>query len=160
MADENGRVIPIDATGGQVRWSVRGPEDLVLTGRAAQVDVAKGVSSTYACQNCCGDSFDHGSCLPSIIIGVPGDTSQFAAQEYDHNCYGTVGPPFYVSPSEWSSDNNAVTTVNSSGLATAQGDGNTNIVARWTAYVRHLTGYPAYCVERQSSRSEMLRRHL
>jgi len=146
VADENGRVIPIDATGGQVRWSVHGPEDLVLIGRAEQVDIAKGISSSYACQNCCGDSFDHGACLPSTVIGFPGDTNQFSAQEYDHNCYGTVGAPFYVSPSSWSSDNTAVATINSSGLATAQGEGSTNIVARWTSYVRHLTGYPAYCI--------------
>jgi hypothetical protein len=146
VADENGRVIPIDATGGQVRWSVRGPQDLVLIGRAEQVDVAKGVISSYACQNCCGDSFDHGSCLPSVIIGLPGDTTQFTAQEYDHNCYGTVGAPFYVSVSSWTSDNNAVATINSSGLATAVDPGSANIIARWTAYVRHLTGFPAYCI--------------
>ena len=30
-----------------------GPEDLVLIGRAEQVDIAKGLSSSYACQNCC-----------------------------------------------------------------------------------------------------------
>jgi len=129
-----------------VHWSFRGPQDLVLIGRAEQVDVAKGISSSYACQNCCGDSFDHGACLPSVIIGLPGDTNQFTAQEYDHSCYGTVGAPFYVSPSSWSTDNTAVATINSSGLATAQGEGSTNIVAQWTSYVRHLTGYPAYCI--------------
>jgi hypothetical protein len=107
--------------------------------------VANGLSSTYACQNCCGDSFDHGTCLPNVVIGPPGGTSQFSAQEYDHNCYGVVGAPFYVSVSSWSSDNTAVATINSSGLATAQDGGSTNIVARWAAYVRYLYGYPAYC---------------
>lgn len=43
-----------------------GPEDLVLNGRA-EVDVAKGVSSTYGCQNCCGDSFEYEACLPRIL---------------------------------------------------------------------------------------------
>jgi hypothetical protein len=27
-----------------------------------------------------------------------------------------------------------------------QGEGSTNIVARWTSYVRHPTGFPAYCI--------------
>ncbi|HXG65560.1 MAG TPA: Ig-like domain-containing protein, partial [Blastocatellia bacterium] len=146
VADEHGQTIPVDGTSGQVHWSLRGPEELVLIGRAEQADLAKGLSSSYACQNCCGDSFYQGSCLPNPVIGIPGSTNQFRAEEQDKDCFGNLRTPFSVSPSSWSSDNTTVATINASGLATAQGPGSANITARWTAYVRYYGGYPAACI--------------
>ena len=41
----------------QLHWSMRGAENLVLIGRAEQVDAARGLATSYACQNCCPDRF-------------------------------------------------------------------------------------------------------
>ncbi|HXG67138.1 MAG TPA: Ig-like domain-containing protein [Blastocatellia bacterium] len=145
VADEHGQVIPKEAASGQVHWSLRGAEELVLIGRAEQADLARGLSSSYACQNCCGDSFYQGSCLPNPVIGIPGSTNQFTAQEQDKDCYGNLRTPFVVSAS-WNSDNTAVATVTSYGLATARAPGSATIWARWEAYTRYFRTYPAGCV--------------
>lgn len=55
VPDAFGRTIPTGTTGGQVHWSAKGREQYAIVGRAEFVDLAHGVSATYACLNCCPD---------------------------------------------------------------------------------------------------------
>jgi hypothetical protein len=73
------------------------------------------------------------------VIGYPGDTTLFTALQRNVNCYGNFLDAFPVSPS-WSSDNPSVATIDASGLATAQGEGNTLIHASWEAITWYDTG--------------------
>jgi len=81
VPDANGNTLPLDAKSGQVNWSMRGAQNQVLIGRSEQVDLAKGVSSNYACQNCCPDSFDSGWVDPGGGFGFVGDWSSFGRNE-------------------------------------------------------------------------------
>jgi hypothetical protein len=138
VPDEQGRTIPRKATRGQVAWSVVGADYLVLIGRAEQADVIGGLSSSYACVDCCPASFYDGWCDPGSATGYPGETTQFTAVEQDQNCYGNSFEPFEVSAS-WSSQNTSVATVDSGGLATAQDEGSTLIRATWSTFERGET---------------------
>jgi hypothetical protein len=138
VPDEQGRTIPRKATRGQVAWSVVGADHLVLIGRAEQADVIGGLSSSYACVDCCPASFYDGWCDPGSATGYPGETTQFIAVEQDQNCYGNLFEPFDVSAS-WSSQNTSVATVDSGGLATAQDEGSTLIRATWSTFERGET---------------------
>jgi hypothetical protein len=75
--DERGRIIPLNISNGQLQWTLRRkdtlPDDdakgnLALIGRSEQVDFVKNVSSSYACQNCCGGGDVGGFCVSSAII--------------------------------------------------------------------------------------------
>jgi hypothetical protein len=129
--DEGGHAIPLNATHGQVSWSVDGREDLTLIGRAEQVDVASGLSMTSACQTCCQAGFYDGWCDPGSATGLPGDTGQFTAKQRKQDCHGNILSAITALSPTWSSTNTSVATVNSSGFATAQAAGTTNIVATW-----------------------------
>jgi len=133
VADEWGKKIPPDATRGQIQWSIKGPKNLVMVGRSEQVDTARALSMSYACQNCCPDSFSGGWVDPGGGSGFPGDTMQFNAFELTTNCYGSSSPPYGVYPS-WDSTNWYACSCNGSGLSTAQAPGTSVIQARWTSY--------------------------
>ena len=102
VPDADGKTLPLDAKSGQVNWSMRGSQNQVLIGRSDQVDLAKGVSSNYACQNCCPDSFANAWVDPGAVQGFAGDTTQFAGFEQTMNCYGSLNAPFNPGPS-WDS---------------------------------------------------------
>ena len=130
-----GRAIPQDAASGQVHWSLRGPSRIVLIGRAEQADLSNGVSSSYACQNCCGDSFDSGWMDPGSVEGTVGDVTFFTAIEQDRSCYGSLLAPFTVNPS-WESSNPAVAICDGGGMTTGVGPGSAIISGRWMVYQR------------------------
>src|SRR5262249_18740428 len=55
VPDENGHAIPLTAVQGSFKWSLiqaSDAEEFVMIGRAEQVDIVRGISSSYACQNC------------------------------------------------------------------------------------------------------------
>lgn len=83
---------------------MRGPQNQVLIGRSEQVDVARGISSNYACMNCCPDSFANGWIDPGSVQGFVGDTTQFNGFEQTMSCYGTLSPPYNPFPSWDSTD--------------------------------------------------------
>ena len=56
VPDVNGMVIPLTANSGQVHWSKTGHEAGMLIGRSEQFDLGSGISSNYACANCCPDN--------------------------------------------------------------------------------------------------------
>ncbi len=143
--DERGRKIPLDAARGQIMWSVYGPEDLVLIGRSEQADLSKGISSNYACQNCCGNSHYTGWVTPGggLDIGIGGSFTS-TANEQEQNCYSTPLTPFTPYPLTWAS--------NDTGILGASGDyawgiseGSANMSGTWSIYNRFYGGYPAAC---------------
>lgn len=133
VKDEHNQTIPLAATHGQVQWSIEGPENLAIIGRAEQADSLKGMSSSYACVNCCPPSCAETWVNPGSVVGFPGDTTQFTAQQQNEDCFGNLMTPFTVGSPTWSSSNSSVASV-SGGLATALSAGTTNLGATWTAF--------------------------
>jgi hypothetical protein len=146
--DADGNTLPLDAKSGQVNWSMRGSQNQVLIGRSEQVDLAKGVSSNYACQNCCPVSFDSGWVDPGGTDGFVGDWWTFHGREQTVNCYGSPNAPFDPWPSWDSADSNVCTCM--SGIGTGQLPGFTSIQAHWTSYEwgSFESGNPNECYER------------
>lgn len=132
MPDAQGRVLPLEATHGQVHWSIEGDENLRLIGRAEQMDAVRGMSMTSSCMECCPDSWYSFWITPGSAIGFPGDTTQFNSIQQNQTCYGEVLDPFTVPSPTWSSTNPSVAGCSSTGLATAQLPGFTHIQSRWT----------------------------
>lgn len=137
VKDEHNQTIPPDATHGQVQWSIEGPENLTLIGRAEQGDSLNGMSSSYACVNCCPASCINTWIDPPSVTGFPGDTQQFTGFQQNEDCFGNQLSPFSQSAT-WSSTDSSVATVDSTGFATAQDVGNTNIDGTWTAFLWDL----------------------
>lgn len=135
VRDEHGHTIPGDKSSGQVIWSVEGGENLVLIGRAEQADLVKGISSSYACVNCCPASCVATWVDPPSVTGFAGDTQQFSPFQQNEDCFGNVLQPFSISNATWSSTNSSVATVNTTGFVTAQNVGTTNIGASWSAWL-------------------------
>jgi hypothetical protein len=137
VKDEHNQTIPLDAKHGQVQWSIEGPENLTLIGRAEQVDSVSGMSSSYACVNCCPASCMETWVDPPSVTGFVGDTQQFTGFQQNEDCFGNPLSPFSRSAT-WSSTNSSVATVNSTGFGTAQNVGNTSIQGTWTAFLWDL----------------------
>jgi hypothetical protein len=146
--DEAGRTIPLDATKGQLKWSMKQVADvppaeqarqqLALIGRTEQIDIANGISSNYACQNCCGDSYYDSFITPFSAEIEIDEQVDFDVYQIDEDCYGEL-TTYQRTPlngfTSWSSSDTSVATVNDS-IATAVGDGNATITATWTDYIR------------------------
>jgi hypothetical protein len=148
VPDVDGRIIPAEVSSGQLMWSLKqmGPppagdearQALALIGRSEQVDVERGLSSNYACQSCCTNSY-YDSFLSPAGADVEVDTLvNFTVYQRDKDCYGVVSMPyprtFFDGPVTWSSSDTETATVNASGQATAIGAGETTIRATWTDY--------------------------
>lgn len=120
-------------------------------GRSEQVDVGRGVSSSYACQNCCSDSY-HSSTLSPGGGEVEADASlDFDVWQQNKDCYGTVTAPYprtvFDSPTSWSSSDTGTATVSSDGVASAIGAGETTIKATWTDYRYDARFAPCFYLE-------------
>jgi hypothetical protein len=136
VRDDDGAVIPPGATRGQVIWSIYGPDALAMIGRSEQVDEANAVSSSYACQNCCADSFLEGRVeTDGFTVDIGGSTT-FLARERRSTCYGQQPGWFTVFPSSWSSWDPGIAWM-SGGHATGMAFGSTNVEAFWTGYARY-----------------------
>lgn len=134
VPDVNGQTIPRGETRGQVQWSLTGGVDRVLIGRSEQVDLVRGISSNYACQNCCGNSFYDGWVTPVQETSFEGGQIQYIAMQRDANCYGQVYPPYTAGvPFYSSSDTSICNTGFGTGTTTGIGPGETFINASWTA---------------------------
>ncbi len=59
VPDEAGKVIPLDATSGQIHWSVIGTDNHSMIGRSEQVDPENGISTNFSCFVCCPNSFNN-----------------------------------------------------------------------------------------------------
>ncbi len=144
VADENGKPIPLHETQGQVQWSMTGGVDRVLIGRAEQVDISNGISSNYACQNCCGNSFFDGWLTPVESTGYTDYQLQFTAWQRDTNCYGQLYPPYPADIPYYSAADESVCDPDFSGTTTGITPGTTVIYGGWTANSWFL-GLNEYC---------------
>ncbi|MCC6742834.1 MAG: hypothetical protein IT175_03145 [Acidobacteria bacterium] len=143
--DEAGYKIPLTADKGQVQWSMDGDDNLVIIGRAEQVNPTIGLSSTYACQNCCPDSFYSLEGVPDPLEGPPEASVQLKATIAVSNCYGTIRVRVNDSFNRWLAlpnpywaSNESIASVSpTSGLVTLNDYGNATIytVARDREYL-------------------------
>lgn len=151
VPDETGVTIPLNVSSGQLQWTLRRRNEparnadeldrLALVGRSEQIDVIHGISSNYACQNCCGGTFLNGSIEPQNLQFETGDIVEFRAYEVGQTCY-IYQAPNRVYPTNWSSTNPAVAIVGSnSGIVTMLGSGTAQIKASW-AVERSYENYP------------------
>lgn len=138
VPDAQGRTIPLEVTQGRVHWSVSGPKDRVLIGRAEQVNVAGGMSSTSACGYPCPNSYWAAWIVPDDILSPAiGEVSTHRAYQQDqHDFYGVL-PPYETYPYWWSS-NPSVMSISGSAYnpayGTAHAVGDAYIYADWSAY--------------------------
>ncbi len=134
VPDVNGLRIPLGDTSGQVQWSLTGGVDRVLIGRSEQVDLVRGISSNYACQNCCPNSFFDGWLTPVQSTSFEGGQIQFIAMQQDANCYGQTYPPYQAgAPFFTSSDSSICDPGFSTGTTTGVGPGEAVINGAWMA---------------------------
>ena len=141
VPDAFGITIPLHVSSGQLQWTLSRRHDpersedefdrLALVGRSEQVDVTKGISSNYACQNCCGGTFLNGRIEPDEVGFTAEDVVQFQAYREGQTCYEDTYPiPHY--PTNWESTNPAVVSIGSNtGIATMHGIGVAKIKASW-----------------------------
>ena len=132
IPDAMGHFIPLEATSGQVHWSKTGPELGMLIGRSEQADLQLGVSSNYACANCCPDNAANARVVPSTANKPVDQNQNFVAQQQLTTCYGSFSSYMDVYLSTWSSNDENIATV-SVGSATAVAPGTATIRAEWHA---------------------------
>jgi hypothetical protein len=148
IPDEQGRTIPPAVSSGQLQWTLRRKDNLPgddvranlsLIGRSEQVDITKGIINNYACQNCCAGSYSTGYVTPGDGTTEVNNNVQYQAYETGMTCYNEPYS-FQITPT-WSSSNQSVATISGSGLAAAQGVGETQIKAKWYVW-RYFESYP------------------
>ena len=130
VPDVRGRVIPLDANSGQIHWTKTGTETGMLIGRSEQVDVDQGISSSYACVNCCPDNAVNPRIVPNTNTNIVSGESQFIAEHQLTTCYGGFSDWVGVFSAQWQSTNENIASV-SFGLATGVAPGTTTIRADW-----------------------------
>lgn len=133
IKDEKGNTLPADAMEGQIFWSGRGKQNLVLIGRVEQIEAGGGMSFTTACGTCCFPEYVSAVLTFGSSEGVVGDTTQFYAYEQESDCYGCYYPSLTPASGSisWTSSDITIATVDSTGLATAVGAGTATITATW-----------------------------
>jgi hypothetical protein len=103
------------------------------------------MASTYECACPCPSSFGGARLTPSSIVGFPGDTALFLAQQQNSNCHGTMSCWFNVpGGATFSSTNPSIATIDSGGSATCVAPGSTTLLASWTGTVYYTAG-PSGC---------------
>ena len=157
IPDERGRLIPPYVSSGQLQWTLRRkdnlPDDdiranLALIGRSEQVDITKGITNNYACQNCCTGDFISGRIEAADLSqeGQPievGSSRTYLAVEEQQTCYG-FGYEFTsenvaIWNAVWTSSNYNVANV-VQGNVTGVSGGNATIQASWYPYYSYV--YP------------------
>ena len=136
IPDERGRRIPLQAKRGKIVWSVRGADSLALLGRSEQVDLVKGISSSYACHMCCPNSVRNTWIDPISLDIFTGDVTSFRGVERDNTCYGGLTPPYYIGDL-WTTDNPNVADVSGIGSGadvTALNSGTATVTAQGAVY--------------------------
>jgi hypothetical protein len=131
VPDANGRTIPLNATRGQVQWSVRSIDNLPMIGRSEQVDLANRMSFSYACQGCCPNEYiAYGMSPDSASVFAVSQTSQFSPLEVPSGCYGPWNP-YPVGANSWTVDDTNVAHMVSDGVAEGTTDGFATVTADW-----------------------------
>lgn len=155
VPDARGQTVPVEATRGQVHWSLNGSDSRALIGRSEQVDVRNGLSSSYACQNCCQDTFHSGwiesGSLGNRILPDYDAPELFSPFEQDISCYGTLLEPFNPEASMSSADWNIAECGSPSGMVHGINPGITSISASWIAYQPFREVGGTECVVQESN---------
>lgn len=122
--DSMGRQIPLNIERGQASWTMMGADNNTVSGRSEQVNIRRGVSSTYACYNCCPDSiYSDGTPTPFSVETEIGYRQYYGFQAVTRNCYGYESPLFTGEGYNWSSSNYSIANIQYHGLATAMDEG-------------------------------------
>lgn len=148
--DEEGRMIPLEISRGQIQWAfkMRGahPDEIMvnqimLVGQMEQTDTTKGISTNYFCQNCCEES-GYGV-IETFSSGEEdvGSVVQYESYEEGYSCYAGSYRYRTTNDAQWSSSNQNVATISSPGRVTTIGVGETNIKARFNVN-RHYVYEP------------------
>ncbi len=126
--DGQGRLIPSDATQGQLVWMQQTPYTVI--GRAEGTDVAAGTSKSFSCIiGCCDYFWSDFTVSPDPMNGLVGEGGQFAVTNIGTDCFGN-GFLWYnvqAKAASWSTTNAAVATVSSSGYAYCAGAGSATV---------------------------------
>ncbi len=144
--DQHGVVMPLEASEGQVNWSVIGPDNHAMIGRSEYVSETYGLASTFACSNCCGDSYYTGYIVPNSGTFSYDDTLEYAAFQQNRNCYGGLLNAYRVYSDAWESTNVYVATINTTGIAAGVATGVAAIINCWTVYVHYWGGWDMGCL--------------
>lgn len=139
--DFNGQTIPPYIEKGQIAWTMLGGENNKISGRSEQVNTIRGISSTYACYNCCPDGTNSDGSIgmfEAAPVGYPtfeiDDTLTFGFMVNTINCYGDWGPSFLDYGENWLSSNTIAASIESGGFTTALDVGDTYLSGQYQYY--------------------------
>jgi hypothetical protein len=147
IPDEKGRIIPLNVSSGQLQWTLRRKDDLpeedtranlALIGRSEQVDIAKGITNNYSCQNCCAGTHVGGFIFPASQEIEYGESAHFASIAIEETCY-SYPFEFTISTNSWTSSNSGMGSI-SYGDITPSTAGVSSIGASWSAH--YSISYP------------------
>ena len=146
VPDAKGRTIPMTATRGQVHWSGGGPAGRAIVGRMEHVDLANGVSSTYACPMPTNDIFVDAWIDPGYWEFAAGDTVPFVVWEQDEDAFGGgLQSPYEITDIlTWSSWDSGVASIVGPGHVYGVAEGFTGINASGES-----NGWEYYAAEEQ-----------
>ena len=123
IPDNAGKVVPLEVSLGQFKWTVHGVTNgkLLLIGRAEMVSRSQAISTSYSCNDPC-PPFLAGSLdpfLPPVVfVSHSGNSSAWMTAYYDN---GYVSGP-YTAGAEWTPDSSSIT-VDPSGAHTTTATG-------------------------------------
>jgi hypothetical protein len=132
VPDAQGRTIPASVSTGQVHWSIgHGTDRRGIVGRVEQVDLAHGVSSTYACPMPTTDIYSSSWIEPSGDVISVGQYAQFTVWEEDEDAFThEIGFPYEITDIlSWQSYQPSVASSQGGGGFYGAGAGNASIVA-------------------------------
>jgi hypothetical protein len=146
--DSMGKPIPLNVERGQIGWSMVGADNNTMSGRSEQVNTTLGVSSTYACYNCCPDSIIESQPSPFSLSFDVGGQNQFGFRATVRNCY--LSRTFFEFVGfDWSSSNLSVGEISNSGWATAIDGGNASMTGYFEEVVWENNG--SHCVNQPNT---------
>lgn len=148
--DSLGNLIPLNVERGQIGWSMVGADNNTMSGRSEQVNTTRGVSSTYACYNCCPDSIIESHPSPFSLSFEVGGQNQYGFEATVRNCY--LSRTFFQFVGfDWSSSNPSVGEISNSGWATAIDSGNASMTGYFEEVVWENNG--SQCVTQSNMTS-------
>ncbi len=122
--DSSGHLIPLNMERGQASWTMMGAGNKKMSGRSEQVNTTLGISSTYACYNCCPDNiYSTGQTFPASVETETGGSFQYLIQAESTNCYGALNGTFSLYGGGWYSSNTNVATIDGNGNSLAAAPG-------------------------------------
>ncbi len=142
--DDNGTILPVDLSSGQLHWSAIGSGSLhSMVGRSEYFSPDGDIASTFACSSCCGDSYE--SSLPEperFFIPDDGGFVNVRAIQVSRNCYGSLLQPYYVTAGlSWISEFPYVADIVEDVVA-GFAPGVTTIIGEWETCNHYYIGYP------------------